>query len=248
VEGSEPRLNKVLALLKKVLRGEELEGGETPSQEKPNRPAASRPQSGGRTTSTGLPPPPPSKAGGLSRAQAEELVDQWNTARRAKDYGTADGLRDRLRKAGYNPEEVLEEISLFGYSEEFEAPALGSAPQAASSASQPVEAASDDPLAYQPTVPPKPAHWGPTDAIKNHKDGGTGGLLTLNYQTVVPLPPDIGFTVTSGNISATADSLLALKRVQEEEAERERQMIRERNAMAHGEALLQRRAAGRLGR
>ena len=71
---------------------------------------------------------------------------------------------------------------------------------------------------------------GPTDAVKNHRDGGTAGLLTLNYQQIEPLPPEIGFTVTSGRISATADPLLTLRRLQEEEAAREREAIRQRNA------------------
>ena len=34
----------------------------------------------------------------------------------------------------------------------------------------------------------------------NHKDGGTGGLLALNYQTVPDLPQNFGMVVTGQKV------------------------------------------------
>jgi hypothetical protein len=54
--------------------------------------------------------------------------------------------------------------------------------------------------------------------------------LALNYSAIEPLPEGIGFTVTSSHFSATAQPLLALKRIQLEEEAREKEKIRQRNA------------------
>ena len=87
----------------------------------------------------------------------------------------------------------------------------------------------EHPFGYKPTVS-RHIEFGPTEAAKNHRDGGTGGLLALNYQKIEPLPKGIGFAVTSGFSTATADALLALKRMQQEEEERQRREIMQRNA------------------
>ena len=223
VQGAESMLNEVVSLIKMALAGEL----DTSSRE----PA-------GTDDQQGLPSPPPS-AVPRYRLEAEELAVQWSSARRAKDYSTADAIRDRLRRAGFEPEELMEEIAIYGRSEPPAAPRAATAPP-----EDVAEEAAPDPLGYQPHVA-RPADWGPTEAAMNHKDGGTGGLLTLNYQVLEPLPPDIGFTVTSGNISATEGPLLALKRIQEEEEAEERRRIAERNATAHQDDLLRRSGKGR---
>jgi len=166
------------------------------------------------------------------RLEVEALSEQWAAARAARDYTTADAIRARVRKAGFDPEDMVEELATYGRTAPNTAPSEsklagphGPLPAAALAEEQ------EDPLAYRPTVV-RTVEWGPTDAAKNHKDGGTGGLLTLNYQSIEPLPPDIGFTVTSGSSIATKDPLLAYKRLQQEEEERTRREINERNSMA----------------
>ena len=219
--GGEDALNRAMTMLKNALLDDNSEAS-TPSSR------------------SDAPPPRRSSAPGMGREAAEALAEEWSAAKRQKDYYTADALRDRIRKAGFEPDELVEEMSIYGRTE----------PDHKASRAQ-VDVTDEptpyDPRGYQPTVPSRPAGWGgPTDAAKNHKDGGTGGLLTINYSAIVPLPPDIGLTVSSGKISATADPLLALKRLKEEEEERERERIRERNSMAREDTVvrMQRQARG----
>ena len=249
--GVESMLSKVMAMLKIVVEdGGVLEEDDTETPRAPTG-RASGLGLGARAAApsrplAGLPPPPPAAAR-LSRPAAERLSEQWIAARRAKQYATADALRDRLRKAGYEPQDVVEEIALYGYTgggavaEEDHDGGGGAAPDggsAAGASGASVVAAEEDPLAYRETVQRPEGYMGPTDAAKNHRDGGTAGLLTLNYQQIEPLPPEIGFTVTSGFTSATADPLLTLRRLQEEEAAREREEIRRRNAKSLPRPLL----------
>jgi len=170
-------------------------------------------------------------AASLKRIEAEELSTRWSEARRARDYGTADELRARVRMAGFEPDEVVEEIAMYGRTR---APAPSGSRCAAPPSTAGQEVGRGDPLGYTPTVVRPAELHTMIDAAKNHKDGGTGGLLTLNYQTIVPLPVDLGFTVTSGYTSATAEPLLALKRLKEEEEERTRREISQRNAASGG--------------
>ena len=65
---------------------------------------------------------------------------------------------------------------------------------------------------------------------EQHEDGGTSGLLTISYTTIKELPPDIGYTVLSQKWVATEDPLLALKRVQDEEAAKKRAEAERQNA------------------
>ena len=76
--------------------------------------------------------------------------------------------------------------------------------------------------------------YNPTPAAKNHKDGGTGGLLTISYTDIQELPPDIGFTVMSQKWVATAEPLIALKKLQDEEQEAKRQLIAQSNRQGRG--------------
>lgn len=220
VQGSETSLEQVAKLMKMTLEGEPPEALADLDGPKPPRRAAGRaPGSDGASSLLS----PPVTTASMGRYEAEELAEQWQMARRERDYATADAIRARLRKASLEPEDIVDEISWYGRT-----PRGGGEP-APSSAPAPT-AKKDDPLAYRPTVE-RNVEWGPTDAAKNHRDGGTGGLLTLNYQQIEPLPADLGFVVTSSYATATKEPLLALKRLQEEEEERTRREIRERNAM-----------------
>ena len=175
----------------------------------------------------GLPPPQPTAASLARRVEAEELSLKWASARRERDYETADAIRGQLRAAGFEPETVAEEISIYGRTPTPSGGASGvSAVASADASSAPEE---EHPFGYKPTVS-RHIEFGPTEAAKNHRDGGTGGLLALNYQKIEPLPKGIGFAVTSGFSTATADALLALKRMQQEEEERQRREIMQRNA------------------
>jgi len=175
----------------------------------------------------GLPPPQPTAASLARRVEAEELSLKWASARRERDYETADAIRGQLRAAGFEPETVAEEISMYGRTPTPSGGASGvSAVASADASSAPEE---EHPFGYKPTVS-RHIEFGPTEAAKNHRDGGTGGLLALNYQKIEPLPKGIGFAVTSGFSTATADALLALKRMQQEEEERQRREIMQRNA------------------
>lgn len=240
VRASEDGINKVFGLLTKALEGEiDTDEDGIMGMDEGTRPRAG-PGAPGTAPRGGLPPPtsarglpPPSAAAqkaGMPRADAEELAEQWGAARRDRDYATADGIRDRLRKAGFEAEDVVEEMAIYGRTER--TPAATSAAAHARDLSD-ISDGKDD-WVPDPSfgLIQRPAGWGPTEAAKNHKDGGTGGLLTLNYQQIVPLPKNIGFTVTGGFTTATEEPLLALKRLQEEEEERNRRYIRERNAMA----------------
>ena len=176
----------------------------------------------------GLPPPQPTAASLARRVEAEELSLKWASARRERDYATADAIRGQLRAAGFEPEEVAEEISMYGRTPTPSGGAGGVSAVARAVASAAPEE-EEHPFGYKPTVS-RHIEFGPTEAAKNHRDGGTGGLLALNYQKIEPLPKGIGFAVTSGFSTATADALLALKRMQQEEEERQRREIMQRNA------------------
>lgn len=176
----------------------------------------------------GLPPPQPTAASLARRVEAEELSLKWASARRERDYITADAIRGQLRAAGFEPEEVAEEISMYGRTPTPSGGAGGVSAVASAVASAAPEE-EEHPFGYKPTVS-RHIEFGPTEAAKNHRDGGTGGLLALNYQKIEPLPKGIGFAVTSGFSTATADALLALKRMQQEEEERQRREIMQRNA------------------
>ena len=67
------------------------------------------------------------------------------------------------------------------------------------------------------------------DLSAQHKDGGTGGLLTLNYSLIPELPDSVGFKVTSGKAHASADALDAYKEMMQQEAEATRREIAEAN-------------------
>jgi hypothetical protein len=166
----------------------------------------------------------------MARVDAEALAEEWMQARRDRDYATADDIRARLRAHGLEPDEIAAEIEAHGRTPTGAHTALGGS--GISSASGGASASENVKLdGYKPTVErPEGLAFGPTDAAKNHKDGGTGGLLALNYSAIEPLPEGIGFTVTSSHFSATAQPLLALKRIQLEEEAREKEKIRQRNA------------------
>ena len=167
----------------------------------------------------------------MARVDAEALAEEWMQARRDRDYATADDIRARLRAHGLEPDEIAAEIEAHGRTPTGAHTALGGS--GISSASGGASAGENvKPDGYKPTVArPEGLAFGPTDAAKNHKDGGTGGLLALNYSAIEPLPEGIGFTVTSSHFSATAQPLLALKRIQLEEEAREKEKIRQRNAL-----------------
>jgi hypothetical protein len=50
--------------------------------------------------------PPPRGGGGHLDPHTERQLDQWVAAKRAKDFGTADRLRDELRKMGVEPDDA----------------------------------------------------------------------------------------------------------------------------------------------
>ena len=167
----------------------------------------------------------------MARVDAEALAEAWMQARRERDYATADAIRARLRAHGLQPDEIAAEIDAYGRT-----PTGGGTARSGSGTSSAnlIASAGENvkPDGYQPTVArPEGLAFGPTDAAKNHKDGGTGGLMALNYSAIEPLPEGIGFTVTSSHFSATAEPLLALKRIRLEEEAREKEMIRQRNEL-----------------
>ena len=116
----------------------------------------------------------------MARAEAEAQALKWKVAKREKDYTAADSIRAELRAAGYEPDELLEEMDYFG-------PSGGSGGHMSAEEvweSEPYAYVDDDysspedPLGYKPTVyvPPEARHlFGPTELASKHKDGGTGG-------------------------------------------------------------------------
>ncbi len=179
----------------------------------------------------------------MARVDAEALAEAWMEARRERDYATADAIRARLRAHGLQADEIAADIEAYGRTPTGGTAGVGSvaggnagagtagAGTAGAGAAVGAGSSGEDPLAYKPTVRrPEGLEFGPTDLAARHKDGGTGGLLTLNYSAIEPLPEGIGFTVTSSHFSATAEPLLALKRLQLEEEAKEKEVIRQRNA------------------
>jgi len=164
-------------------------------------------------------------------ARQARLALQWGQARRDKDYDTADGIRAALRREGVEAEELLFEVQTFGL-DSFEEQEEEANDTSTPSSSAPEEPESVDPLGYQPhaTGSSRDTIFKPTDLASSHKDGGTNGLLTISYSTVPELPPDIGFTVMSQKWVATAEPLIALKKIKEEEEEIKRRETNARNA------------------
>ena len=165
----------------------------------------------------------------MPRAEAERLALRWKSARSSKDYATADHIRTQLRAVGIEAEDLAYEIEIFGLESE-----LADVSDAAGSSApppKPYEADPNDTLAYREhRTEEAKALFRPTDAAARHKDGGTGGLLTLNYNVVEELPPNFGFTVTAGKTQASADALTAYKEMVRAEEEATRRQIAERNA------------------
>jgi hypothetical protein len=46
----------------------------------------------------------------LAREEAEARSLEWKAAKRDRDYDRADSIRSELRAAGYEPDELLEEM------------------------------------------------------------------------------------------------------------------------------------------
>lgn len=168
----------------------------------------------------------PSGRRGMAKKEAEALALQWQEARAGRDYATADGIRSRLRAVGIEAEDLAAEIEIFGLSSE-----------AVDVSDEPTEVAVEgppgrpDPLAYTDHMSAEAkALFKPTEAAARHKDGGTGGLLTLDYNKIVDLPPDIGYTVTAGKAHANEEALRTYKHMLAEEEEANRRQIAERNA------------------
>jgi len=162
----------------------------------------------------------------MPRKQAEALAMEWRSARSARDYTTADGIRSRLRAVGIEAEELADEIEMFGISDRSPEPVDVSEP--AGAAAPPAE---DDPLGYKEHMTAEAkALFKPTDAAARHKDGGTGGLLTIDYSLIPELPSELGFTVTAGKLHASETALSAYKQMKQEEEEAQRREVAERNS------------------
>ena len=161
--------------------------------------------------------------------EAEALAMQWKVARSARDYEAADGIRARLRSVGIEAEDLVQEIELFGLSGRNGNDWMASG--TAHHETDEVLAADDpDPRSYRDHMSEEARQlFGPTEAASRHRDGGTGGLLTLNYSVVPDLPDEIGFKVTSGKAHASADALAAYKEVVRQQEEALRQEIADRN-------------------
>mmetsp|Transcript_56513 Transcript_56513/g.155357 ORF Transcript_56513/g.155357 Transcript_56513/m.155357 type:complete len:171 (-) Transcript_56513:96-608(-) len=159
---------------------------------------------------------------------------EWADARRARDYATADGLRAKLRSAGHEPEELVFELETGALWIDDDVPTSASAVPCGPAVPAATEPDPDDPLAYRVTAASgrgERGEYNPSPHVANHKDGGTGGLLTISYTDVQKLPANIGFSVCSQKWVATAEPLIALKKMQEEEEERKRQEIAQSNRL-----------------
>lgn len=170
----------------------------------------------------------------MPRAEAEGLALQWKEAKRGKDYATADGIRSRLRAVGIEAEDLAEEIEIFGLSERMHPGASDGGEgglDVSDAVPEPYEPDANDPLAYRDHRSERTkALFAPTEAAARHKDGGTGGLLTLNYSLIPDLPENFGFTVTAGKAHANEDALTAYKQMKADEEEAMRKQVAERNA------------------
>jgi len=224
--------------IRSTLRAVGIEAEDLAAELGRRRPAANNCQPS-NTTEARAPPARGRDSGGageeardaMPRARAEALALEWKEARSQKDYATADGIRATLRAVGIEAEDLYQEIEIFGLSESLAAHDIGDAAGEAAERPTPYEPPADDPLAYRDHMSSEArALFAPTEAAARHKDGGTGGLLTLNYQVIPDLPPDIGYRVTAGKVHASEEALVAYKRLQEEEAAAQRRQIAERNA------------------
>ena len=190
-------------------------GGRPSPAQVAHMPARAAPRAGGRLCEPAMP-----------RKQVEALAMQWREAKSAKDYNAADAIRSRLRAIGVEAEDLAREIEMFGFSDEAfdeDDGAVGAPPTA--------EPDPNDPLAYREhRTEQAKALMGPTELAGRHKDGGTGGLLALNYSIVPDLPEGIGFTVLSGKAHANAEALTAYKEAQAQAEEETRREIAARNA------------------
>ena len=190
-----------------------------------------------RPTGTAAPRQPPAEdargggRGRIPRAQAEALAMKWQEARWSKDYATADAIRSTLREVGIEAETLVEEIEMMGLTDVTDYNGGGTYQREP----PPSEPANEDPLGYKEhrTAQAK-ALFQPTEAVNRHKDGGTGGLLTLDYNAIPELPENFGFTRVSGFVHANEEALSAYRRIQAEEEEAERRRIAERNAQTLG--------------
>lgn len=167
------------------------------------------------------------------------LARKWEQAKRERDYETADRIRATLRSAGFEAEELVLELEMGAISNVNEVVAL--AETGTSSANVPdgqqTVAAPEDPLGYRVTASSgrgERGEYNPSPFAALHKDGGTGGLLTISYTNVQELPDDIGFTVMSQKWVATAEPLLALKKMKQEENDKKRQLIAQSNRQSFG--------------
>ena len=166
---------------------------------------------------------------GMPTHEAEALAMQWKAARAAKDYAAADGIRSELRAVGIEAEDLAQEIEIYGLSDRPHGDK--EAHGASGAAVETYEPDPKDPLAYREHMSKEAkALFQPTEAATLHKDGGTGGLLTLNYALIPELPKDIGFTVTGGKAQASADALTMYKEMKRQEEEAKRRETAERNA------------------
>lgn len=164
----------------------------------------------------------------MARGEAEALALRWRDTKRAKDYATADAIRTQLRAVGIEAEELVQEIEIFGLSDLYDDVSDGAAGAGAQAPAH--EPDPNDQLAYREHMTSKAkALFQPTEAAARHKDGGTGGLLCLNYSVVEDLPKELGFIVTAGKTQADKDALTAYKEIMKQKEEEERREIFDRN-------------------